>query len=390
MYRRILEKELLRLKGLFKVVTVVGPRQSGKTTLCRMAFPYYHYVNLEDEAVMNELELDRKSFIERHCDGLIIDEVQRMPDILSTVQVVVDSHPGSNIVLTGSNNLQLSNKVTQSLAGRTAMLTLLPFAVAELNDYDRGLDDFEIMFRGFYPAVWADGIPATDVYRQYYNTYVQRDILQVMNVRLLNQFRRFLIISASRVGCEFNASSISNELGVSLPTIAEWMNVLEATYVAFRLQPFYRNIGKRLVKTPKVYFYDVGLVCYLLGINNAHQLETHPLRGQIFENMVVTEFLKHRYNHGLDNNLYFFRDRSGNEVDVVLDNGLQSLQAFEIKLSATIHSDYYKNLNYFQSLFTVETRMTQVVNTGTENSGLPLVGHINYRNIETLLNEALQ
>ncbi len=387
MYRRILETELLRLKGLFKVVTVTGPRQSGKTTLCRMAFPNYHYVNLEDEAAMNELELERKLFVERHCEGLIIDEVQRMPEILSTVQVVVDNHPNANIVLTGSNNLQLSNKVTQSLAGRTAMLTLLPLAVAELNDQDRNLDDFEIMCRGFYPAVWANGIPATDVYRQYYNTYVQRDILQVMNVRHLNEFRKFLVISASRVGCEFNASSISNELGVSLPTITEWMNVLEATYVAFRLQPFYRNIGKRLVKTPKVYFYDVGLVCYLLGINNAQQLETHPLRGQIFENMVVIEFLKHRFNHGLDSNLFYYRDRSGHEVDVVLDEGLQSLRAFEVKLSATMHHDFYKSLNYFRSLFAEETLQTQVVNTGTENSKLPFVGHFNYRDIETILNE---
>ena len=387
MYHRILEKELLRLKGVFKVVTITGPRQSGKTTLCRMAFPNYHYVNLEDESVMNELELDRKSFIERHHAGLIIDEVQRMPEVLSTVQVVVDNHPDANIVLTGSNNLQLPNKVTQSLAGRTAMLTLLPLAAAELDENDRSLTDFEILHRGFYPAVWANGIPATDVYRQYYNTYVQRDILQVMNLRHLNEFRKFLVISASRVGCEFNASSISNELGVSLPTIAEWMNVLEATYVAFRLQPFYRNIGKRLVKTPKVYFYDVGLVCYLLGINNAHQLETHPLRGQIFENTVVTEFLKHRYNHGLDNNLYFFRDRSGNEVDMVIDDGLQSLRAFEIKLSATIHRDYYKSLGYFRSLFADETRLTQVVNTGKENSDLPFVGHFNYQEIETILNK---
>ena len=385
MYNRILEGELLRLKSLFKVVTITGPRQSGKTTLCQMAFPDYHYVNLEDEAVINELNIDRRSFIERHCKGLIIDEVQRMPEILSTVQVVVDSHADANIVLTGSNNLQLSNKVTQSLAGRTAMLTLLPFAAAELSDNDQALSDFEIMYRGFYPAVWTNGVPATDVYRQYFNTFLQRDILQVMNVRHLNEFRKFLIISASRVGCEFNASSISNELGMSLPTVAEWMNILEATYVAFRLQPFYRNIGKRLVKTPKVYFYDVGLVCYLLGIKDAHQIETHPLRGQIFENMVVTEFLKNRFNHGLDNNLFFYRDRSGNEVDVVLDEGLQSLQAFEIKLSATLHPSFYKNLKHFKGLFNDEICRTQVVNTSAEDNDAPFTGHLNYRHIETLL-----
>lgn len=385
MYNRILSQELLRLKGLFRVVTVTGPRQSGKTTLCKMVFPGYRYVNLEDEVMVNEMELNRKGFIERYCDGLIIDEVQRMPEILNAVQVVVDSNPNANIVVTGSNNLQLSQKVSQSLAGRTAVLTLLPFSVAELSNEDRSLDDFEIMHRGFYPAVWAGSLPPEDMYRQYYNTYIQRDIQQLMNIRHLAEFRKFIVISASRVGCEFNARSISNEIGVSLPTVQEWMNVLEATYVAFRLQPFYRNIGKRLVKTPKVYFYDVGLVCYLLGINDAHQLETHPLRGQIFENMVVAEVLKHRFNHGLDNNMFFYRDRTQYEVDIVLDEGLQSLKAYEVKLSPTVHRDFYKSLQYFKSLFSQETIRTQIINTCSENYDDEMSGYFNYRNIETLL-----
>lgn len=389
MYNRILSQELLRLKGLFRVVTVTGPRQSGKTTLCKMVFPQYHYVNLEDETTMSEMELNRKGFIERYSDGLIIDEVQRMPEILNSVQVVVDANPHANIVLTGSNNLQISQKVTQSLAGRTAILTLLPFSVAELNQEDQSLDDFEIMHRGFYPSVWANEMPAVDLYRQYYNTYIQRDIQQVMNIRHLAEFRKFIVLSASRVGCEFNAKSISNEIGVSLPTVQEWMNVLEATYVAFRLHPFYRNIGKRLVKTPKVYFYDVGLVCYLLGIQNAHQLETHPLRGAIFENLVVTEFLKHQMNHGLDNNLFFYRDRSQHEVDIVLDYGLQSVRAYEVKLSPYIHSDFYKNLLYFKSLFHQEAIETQIVNTGSDNNDDPFTGHINYRDIENHLNRLL-
>lgn len=385
MYNRILSQELLRLKGLFRVVTVTGPRQSGKTTLCKMVFPGYHYVNLEDEVMVNELELNRKAFIERYSEGLIIDEVQRMPEILSAVQVVVDANPAASIVVTGSNNLQLTQQVNQSLAGRTAILTLLPFSLAELSEEDSNIDDFEIMRRGFYPAVWAGELPPEDMYRQYYNTYIQRDIHQLMNIRHLAEFRKFIVISASRVGCEFNAKTISNELGVSQPTVQEWMNILEATYVAYRLQPFYRNIGKRLVKTPKVYFYDVGLVCYLLGINDAHQLETHPLRGQIFENMVVSEVLKHRFNHGLDNNLYFYRDRSQHEVDIVLDEGLQSVKAFEVKLSPTIHHDFYKSLQYFRSLFSQETLKTQVINTGEDNNDDAMTGHFNYRDIETLM-----
>lgn len=386
-YIRKIERELLRLKSIFRVVTVTGPRQSGKTTVCKMAFPDYHYINLEDEETLNELELNRKDYIERHCNGLIIDEVQRMPEILSAVQVIVDAMPDSNIVLTSSNNLLLSQKVSQSLAGRTALLTLLPLSLSELSENDLQASDFAIMFRGFYPAIWANDVPPTDAYRQYYNTYIQRDIRQLTNIRHLNEFRKFIVISASRIGCEFNAQSISNELGVSLPTVQEWMNVLEATYVAFKLQPFYRNIGKRLVKTPKVYFYDIGLVCYLLGINNEHQLETHPLRGQIFENMVVVECLKHQLNGGKDNNIYFYRDKGQHEVDIIFDDGLQSLKAFEVKLSPTIHPDFYKNLQYFRSIFKQETQLSMVINTGREDMPNNVTGHINYRHLDTFLNE---
>ena len=385
MYSRILESELLRLKGIFNVVTVTGPRQSGKTTLCKMVFPDYHYINLEDETTISELELNKKAFIERFSAGLIIDEVQRMPEILSAVQVIVDENPQSSIVLTGSNNLLLSQKVSQSLAGRTAIITLLPFSIGELTDKERTVDEFEMMFRGFYPVVWAQNKPATDVYRQYYNTYIQRDIFQVMKIRRLNEFRKFLVIAASRTGCEFNAQSIANELGVALPTIQEWMNVLEATYVAFRLNPFYRNIGKRLVKTPKFYFYDVGLVCYLLGIKTAQQLETHPLRGQIFENMVISELVKHQFNHGMDNNLFFYRDKGQHEVDVIIDDGLQDLKAYEIKLSPTIHPDFYKNLKYFKSLFEKETKITQVINTGEISINDPFTGHISFKDLDSAL-----
>ena len=384
MYNRNLSSELLRLKASFPVLVVTGPCQSGKTTLCKMTFPDYDYVNLEDELVRDEIAVKRREFL-MSKGNLIIDEAQNMPEIFSMIQVMVDENPELRYVVTDSNNFSLMQSITQSMAGRAAMLTLLPLSFSELTDDDKSVGMDANMLRGFYPAVLAKKIPAQDAYRQYYNTYLQRDILQVMNVRHLNEFRKFLIISASRVGCEFNASSISNELGMSLPTVAEWMNILEATYVAFRLQPFYRNIGKRLVKTPKVYFYDVGLVCYLLGIKDAHQIETHPLRGQIFENMVVTEFLKNRFNHGLDNNLYFYRDRSGNEVDVVLDEGLQSLQAFEIKLSATLHPSFYKNLKHFKGLFNDEICRTQVVNTSAEDNDAPFTGHLNYRHIETLL-----
>lgn len=380
MYNRVLENEVLRLSELFKVVTITGPWQSGKTTLCKKTFPHHDYVNLEDETVVGEMELNKKEFLVKHRKGLVIDEVQKMPEILSAVQVVVDEYPDAAFVLTGSHNLLLMQRITQSLAGRTAVLTLLPFSIAELTEVDKSAGLYSIMLNGFYPAVWAQNIPPQDVYRQYFSTYLQRDVRQVMNIRHLSEFRRFIVICASRIGSEFNAQGISNELGVSIPTIQEWMNVLEISYVAFRLPPFFRNIGKRLVKTPKIYFYDVGLVCYLLGIHTPQQLETHPLRGSIFENMVVCDFLKNQYNHGLDNNLYFYRDKSQHEVDLVVEDGLQ-LNAYEIKLSSNIHPDFYKNLNYFRSLFPNETVTTQVINTGQAENNSSENGHRFYLNV---------
>lgn len=380
MYNRVLEGEVLRLAKYFKVLTITGPRQSGKTTLCKKIFPQYDYINLEDETTRAELELNRKSFLEKHLAGLIIDEVQNMPEIFSAVQVVVDENPNAHFVLTGSNNFLLMQKITQSLTGRTALLTLLPFSCKELTEQDKSVSVFEMMFRGFYPAVWADSIPPQDAYRQYFSTYIQRDIQQVMNIRHLSEFRKFVIMCASCVGTEFNAQSMCSELGVSIPTIQEWMNVLEASYIAFRLPPFYRNINKRLVKTPKIYFYDVGMVCYLLGIKSAEQVESHPLRGQIFENMVISEFLKKQYNLGLDNNLFFYRDKGQHEVDIVQEDGL-NLYAYEIKLSPQIHPDFYKNLRYFRSLFPDVTLLTQVINTGKENNNDTEIGHINYLKI---------
>lgn len=380
MYSRTLEAELIRLSGFFRVLTITGPRQSGKTTLSKKVFPEYHYINLEDETTRAELELDRKEYLQKYRKGLIIDEVQNMPEIFSVVQVIVDEYSDAHFVLTGSNNFLLMQKITQSLAGRTAVLTLLPFAINELTKEDRSVDLYEMLLRGFYPAVWAHNIPPQDLYRQYFSTYIQRDIQQVLKIRHLSEFRRFVIMCASRIGTEFNAQSMSNELGVSIPTIQEWMNVLEASYIAFRLQPFYRNINKRLIKTPKIYFYDVGLVCFLLGIKTAQQVETHPLRGQIFENMVVCEFLKQQCNQGQDSNIYFYRDKGQHEVDLIQEDGI-NLSAYEIKLSVNIHTDFYKNLQYFRMLFPHETVVTQVINTGENDNRDPLHGHINYLNL---------
>ena len=380
-FNRTIEKEVLRLAQYYHVITITGPRQSGKTTLCKKVFPDYEYINLEDETIRVDIDQSRKSYFVAHRHGLIIDEAQNMPEVFSIVQVVVDEYEDARFVLTGSNNFLLMQKITQSLAGRTALLTLLPLSIAELPGISKETSPYELMYRGFYPAIWSKNIPAEDVYRQYFSTYIQRDIQQVLNIRHLSEFRRFLVMCAARGGKEFNAKSKCAELGVSIPTVQEWMNVLEASYVAFRLQPFYRNINKRLIKTPKIYFYDVGLVCFLLGIKDAQQVETHPLRGQIFENMVVCDKLKNLYNEGRDNNMFFYRDKGQHEIDIIQEEG-EDLLAYEIKLAPAIHPDFYKNLNYFRALFPDQTKSTMVINTGVEENRLPENGHIHFTSLE--------
>lgn len=377
MYNRNIESEVMRLAQYYHVLTITGPRQSGKTTLCKKVFPDYDYVNLEDETMRVDIELNGKSYLIAHRQGLIIDEIQNMPNVFSMVQVIVDTYEDARFILTGSNNFLLMQKITQSLAGRTAILTLLPLSIAELPEVSKAVSPFELIYKGFYPAVWAQKVPAQDMYRQYFSTYIQRDVQQVLNIRHLTEFRSFLIMCASRIGTEFNAQSMCSELGVSIPTIQEWMNVLEASYVVFRLQPFYRNINKRLVKTPKIYFYDVGLACYLLGIRDASQVETHPLRGQLFENMVVCDRLKNIYNAGKDNNLYFYRDKGQHEVDIIQEEG-SHLSAYEIKLAPIVHTEFYKNLNYFRALFPNDTVKTMIINTGEDENDLPDNGHIHF------------
>lgn len=383
MYYRELETELVRLSQHFRVLTITGPRQSGKTTLCKKTFAEYQYINLEDETVVAELEINRKDYLIRHRKGLIIDEIQNMPELFSAVQVVIDEYDDARFVLTGSNNFLLVQKITQSLAGRTAVLSLLPLALSELNEDDRQQGLFEIIYRGLYPAVWSKNIPPQDVYRQYYSTYIQRDIQQVINIKNLSEFRRFVVLCAARIGTEFNASSLSNEIGISVPTINEWANVLEASYIIFRMPPFFKNINKRLVKTPKIYFYDVGLACFLLGIHNAQQVETHPLRGSMFENLVVCEFLKKQYNRGLDNNLFFFRDKSQKEVDIVQEIG-NEYHAYEIKIAPSLNSDFYKNLKYFHELFPKDNTRSCIIYTGNSENLNAENGYINYLNISKL------
>lgn len=378
MYNRELKTKLLELSQTWSIISVTGPRQSGKTTLCKMAFPEYEYVNLERATTRALVEQDIEGFLLQYPNGLIIDEAQNLPELFSVLQVVVDENKSLRYVLSGSSDFLLMQNISQSLAGRVAVMRLLPLSLSELGA-DTSEDVNEQMWCGFYPAVWGDKKDPHTVYDSYVATYIQKDVRQIVNIKDLTLFRRFLTLVATRVGTEFVASTIGTELGVDHKTIQSWMSILETSYTAFLLHPFYRNIGKRLTKTPKVYFYDVGLVCYLLGIETAQQLAHHPLRGAIFENMVVCDMLKERYNKGLDKNIMFYRDKV-REVDILQEEAGR-LHAYEVKVAERFHSDFTKSLDYIKALLKDDLLSMNIVYTG-ENKSVGSIHLKNYKDIK--------
>ncbi|MDE1191485.1 MAG: ATP-binding protein [Arachidicoccus sp.] len=378
---RDLQEELLRISKLYPVIVVTGPRQSGKTTLCKNVFSGYDYVNLELVSVREQIATLPEEFLKQHSKGIIIDEVQQYPELFSYIQVVADEIPNCHFVLTGSSNFALMEKVTQSLAGRAATLTLLPFSLKELGRKIKATPTDTLLFNGGYPAVWAKKIPVQDVSRNYYNTYIERDVRQLLNIKDLTKFQTFIRLCAGRIGAEWNASALSNEVGISVPTVNEWLSVMEASYIIFRLPPFYRNIGKRLIKTPKLYFCDTGLACFLLGIENETQLSTHPLRGAIFENLIVLEFLKNRFNKGKLSNLFYYRDKSQREVDIIQEQG-NNLFAYEIKSAKNFNKDFMNNLDYLRNILGDNIVSTQLIYDGKTDIPSAENGMINFRNME--------
>lgn len=350
---RILSSKIEEAAKFYPVIVVTGPRQSGKTSLCRHLYPDYKYVNLENITIRANAAGDPTLFLESLGENVIIDEVQHVPELLSMIQVRVDENKRLRYILTGSSNFSLLRTVTQSLAGRVAMFTLLPFSFKEMpeNKLDKPIS--ELMWQGEYPGVIADGFPPYDFYQNYYNTYVERDLRDLLKLRNILTFDKFVRLLAIRVGSEFNASALAREVGVSSNTISEWLSLLVTSYIAYPLQPYFSNLSKRLTKMPKVYFYDTGLLCYLLSIENFDQLDNHPLRGVVFENLAMGELLKSRYNKGLDPNLYFYRETSGIEVDAIMLEG-GGIHIYEIKAGKTLRHDFFENMN------TLKTKMTDI------------------------------
>ena len=336
---------LVKLFEQYPFVTVTGPRQSGKTTLCRMAFPNLKYVNLEAPDQRDFAESDPHGFLAPLVRGAILDEIQRVPSLLSYLQVLADGlRQNGFFVLTGSENFALSNALSQSLAGRTALLRLLPFSLDERRK--AGASDVidSILHSGCFPRIHDHKLEPRQALADFVETYVERDVRRIGGIRNLSGFRRFLRLCAGRVGQLVNLSSLGADAGVSHTTARHWMTILEASYLVFRLRPFHANLRKRLVKSPKLYFTDVGLASHLMGIEDARQIRTHPLRGALFENLVIGEVLKHRFNQGRRSNLSFFRDSRGLECDLLCENG-NELGAIEIKSGPRISTDYARSIN---------------------------------------------
>ena len=351
MLERHLGAKILEAARQYPVVTLLGPRQSGKTTLVRSLFPGHTYVDLEDPDLRALATEDPKTFFEMHPEPLVLDEVQRVPELLSRIQVRVDADRARNgrFILTGSHQPKLKEAVSQSLAGRTAELELLPLSMEELGARTAGVPTDELMLRGFMPGAWAGRASPTDFHRNYFRTYVERDVRTLLQVRNAAAFEKFLHLLAGRVGQLVNLDGLAGEVGVSAPTIEQWISVAEASFVVFRLPPWFANVGKRFVKTPKIFFTDVGLAAYLLGIETPRQLARDPLRGHLFENMAVADLVKLRTNAGRDPALFFVRDSKGFEVDALFSFG-GDLRPLEIKSARTFDPDLVKNLFSFRKL----------------------------------------
>ena len=351
MIQRIAKDKLKDLAAKFKAVAVTGARQTGKTTLVKQVFKGKPYLSLENPDTRNFALEDPRGFLESYPAGAILDEVQRAPILFSYLQEILDNTKVKGLfILSGSNNFLLQQNISQTLAGWVGYINLLPFSISELAKAKLlPDDDDQIMLKGFYPPIYDQEIPPMDWCPNYVRTYIEKDVRQIKNITDLIVFERFIKLLAGRSGQELINSALAVETGVDVKTIQSWIGILESSFIIYLLKPHFKNFNKTIVKRPKVYFYDTALVCYLLGIRNVLQLKTHPLRGSVFEGMVVTELIKQRTNAGLPVNIYYWRDKTGHEIDVIIDNG-NKLLPIEIKSGKTFNSEFFKNIDYWCNL----------------------------------------
>lgn len=369
MYKRTLECKLLEMKHQFPVLALFGPRQSGKTTLSRALFSNYRYVNLEAFEEQEFATEDPRGFLERfrNEEGVILDEIQKTPKLLSYIQIEVDERSMmGRFVLTGSQNMLLNHHVNQTLAGRVALMTLLPLSIEEMREAHLLPQTMAAaVFQGAYPRVYQHQIDPVVFAESYIRTYVERDVRNIQHITSLLEFQKFMRLCAARIGQLLDLTDLSKDAGIALSTVKSWLSVLEASYVIFFVQPHHMNFNKRLVKMPKLYFYDTSLACSLLRLTTADDVYDHYLRGNLFESMILSDFLKKRYHHGLPPNIYFWRDKLGTEVDCILEEGVR-LTPVEIKSTSTIQSDMFDNLMKWCKWAEQSPEQSKVIYAGDE------------------------
>jgi len=350
MYKRHLEKYINSIIKQYRCITLVGPRQSGKTTLSKKLFPKYEYFSFESPDIQDIFEYDPRGFLNAITGSAIFDEVQKVPKLLSYLQEILDDQNDQRkFILTGSNNLKLSHNISQTLAGRTRILQVLPLQRDEISAKDQKKSLDESIFYGSYPRIYDEKLDPSAWLGDYFQTYVERDIRDTINIVNIRSFNNFIRLLAGRVGQVMSYNSLGGDAGITQPTVKSWISALETTFICFTLAPHFKNFNKRITKSPKVYFYDTGLLCYLLRIKNIEQLRVHPLRGSIFENWVIVEYLKSYCNTGEEAPIYYWRDQHGHEVDLVIDEG-DCLDLIEIKSSQTYQKAFFKNIDWLNKL----------------------------------------
>lgn len=384
---RQLEEVIAEAVQYFSVISVTGPRQSGKSTLLKHMFPDYRQYSMKDVNVREFAENDPIAFLNQTHGGMFIDEVQKVPALLEYIQGIVDNNPERKFLLTGSSNLELLGGLSESLPGRAGVFELLPMSYGESREQQEGKDTNQLLYDGLYPAICAGKNKASLFYPSYVKTYIEKDVRDLLKVKNMMQFMKFMRLCAARVGSLFNASEVANEVGVDSKTVTQWLSVLQASYLVTLLPPYYENITKRLVKTPKLYFNDPGLACCLLDIESPKQLDRDKMRGAIFENYIVMEVLKHRYNQGRAGGVYFYRDSNSNEVDILLKQGGE-ITAIEVKSAMTYSSSFEKSLKQIGSWIGTSVIKKIVVYTGEFENTAGDIKIVNYRNLDAQLQMA--
>lgn len=381
---RSIESVITEASQYFSVISVTGPRQSGKSTLLKHLFPQYHKYSLKDVNVREFAEHDPVAFLHQHPEGMFIDEVQKVPTLLEYIQGIVDDTPDCHFFLTGSSNLELLQGLSESLPGRAGVYELLPMTFEETRSTAAGKSLDQLLVDGLYPAICAGKNKSKFFYPSYVKTYLERDVRDLLKIKDQLQFMKFMKLCAGRIGSIFNASELAAQLGVDGKTISHWLSVLQASYLITLLPPYYENISKRLVRSPKLYFNDPGLACYLLDIETPRQLERDKMRGAIFENMIVMEVLKHRYNHGLQNGVYFYRDSNQNEIDILLKQEGE-ITAIEVKSSMTYHHSFEQHISRLSQWIKTPIAQKMVVYAGEFENTMSDIKLVNYRHLSQFL-----